>query len=136
MAIHSPATNLARPLAHQFISDEEKRCARWHYFQAAFALTCIGILGDIITSAIGFQQMGSGYEQNPLAKAIILDTGWLGLTFLLAAVCAVCYFSFRAVYARLSLRWSMIGNVLITVVGVVRWFVVSTAIIYMVFPIH
>lgn len=115
---------------------EDTRASRWHFFQLVFGLTYLGILLDIITSAIGFQQMGSSYEQNPLAKALILNIGWVGLTLLLTATCAVCYVSFRAVYARMNLRWTMVGNVLIVVVALMRWVVVSTAIIYLVFPMH
>lgn len=136
MAIHSAIGGMARPLERDREAIERKRRSRWHFFQVAFAVTYLGILGDIVTSAIGFQQMGSSYEQNPLAKAIILNVGWVGLTVLLTAVCAVCYLSFRAVYARMSLRWTTVGNVLLVIVALMRWVVVSTAIIYMVFPIH
>lgn len=136
MAVQSAANGLARPLVRDQDVIEDKRRSRWHFFQAVFAVTYLGILLDIVTSAIGFQQMGSGYEQNPLAKALILNIGWVGLTLLLTAVSAVCYLSFRTVYARMGLRWTAVGNVLITMVALMRWVVVSTAIIYLVFPIH
>lgn len=136
MAIQSAARGMARPIERDQDVIARRRLSRWHFFQAAFAVTYLGILGDIVTSAIGFQQMGSSYEQNPLAKAIILNVGWVGLTILLTSVSAVCYVSFRAVYARMALRWTAVGNVLIVIVALMRWVVVSTAIIYMVFPIH
>lgn len=136
MAVQSATNGVPRPRQHYRNVAEDKRASRWHFFQLVFGLTYLGILLDIVTSWIGFQQMGSSYEQNPLAKALILNIGWAGLTLLLTATCAVCYVSFRAVYARMNLRWTVLGNVLIVIVALMRWVVAGTALIFIVFPIH
>lgn len=136
MAVQSAHSGMARPAVWRRDDVDRKRRRRWHFFQVAFAATCLGILLDIVTSMIGFQQMGSSYEQNPLAKTLILNIGWAGLVLVFVAVCGVCYLSFRAVYARMSPHWALVGNTLIVIVALMRWFVVSVDLYYLVFPGH
>lgn len=136
MAIQSAINSMGPTREHRRDLLEDKRASRWHFFRVVFGLTYLGILLDIGTSIVGFHEMGSSWEQNPLAKALILNIGWVGLTLLLTATCAVCYVSFRAVYARMNLRWTVVGNVLIAIVALMRWVVAGSALIYLTFPIH
>jgi hypothetical protein len=108
-----------------------KRRARWRFFQIAFAVTYLGVVLDVVTTALGFQKTGSGYEQNPLGSVLIGGLGWIGLFLLMSLLCAVCYVSFRTVYWRMSTRWSMILNIVLVLVAAFRWLAVVTAILYL-----
>lgn len=111
-----------------------RRRRRWRVFQALFAATCLGIVLDVVTTAIWFSKAGSGYEQNPLGGFLIAHLGWAGLLVLLMSLCAVCYVSVRAVYWRMSTVWSAVINVLLFFIATFRWIVVAAAIITLVQP--
>jgi len=113
-----------------------KRHRRWHFFQVVFALTYVGIVMDIITTAIGEQKAGVGYEQNPLGSLLIGGLGWIGLFVLLTLLCGVCYVSIRLVYWRMSTAWSAIINTLFVLMMLFRWLAVVTAILYILQPAH
>jgi hypothetical protein len=100
-------------------------------FQVIFVCAYVGIVLDIVTTAMGFQRVGRAYEQNPIGSLLITNLGWVGLFLLVAVLAAVCYFSFRLVCFRLPTRWSAVLNLLLAVVAVVRWVVVVTAVIYL-----
>lgn len=112
-------------------NDTGKRNRRWLTFRIIFACTYVGIVLDIVTTAMGFQRAGKAYEQNPMGSAVIADIGWIGLFLLLTALAAVCYFSFRLVCYRMSTRWSALLNALLAVVAAVRWLAVITALMYL-----
>jgi hypothetical protein len=114
--------------------DYRKRMRRWRFFQVLFAFTCLGILLDVVTTAIWFGRAGSGYEQNPLGKFMIDHLGWVGLGFVLMALCAICYLSVRTVYWRMSTVWSAILNVILLLIAAFRWLVVMAAIIALIHP--
>lgn len=134
MAIHSPARISALPVGLQPLPDERKRRFRWRFFQVAFFLTYLGIVMDIVTTAMGFGRMGSAYEQNPLGGTLIGGLGWVGLLALMTMLCAVCYVSFRVVYARLALKWSAILNSVVVIVLLMRWLTVAAAVLYLTQP--
>ncbi len=99
------------------------RRKRWRYFQWAFALTFLGIVVDFVTTYIGFQRVGSSFEQNGIALYLIHHIGWVGVAILLVLTCLACLRSFKLVYWNLGLKWSHWLNILITVVCVFRWIV-------------
>jgi hypothetical protein len=126
------AAALTMPAPSEYGSHEAgKRARRWRWFQAIFACTFAGIVLDIITTAMGFQRAGAAYEQNPLGSLLINDVGWVGLFALVTAIAALCYFSVRVVCFRMATRWSLILNVLLALVAVVRWVAVAGAIAYL-----
>lgn len=111
-----------------------KRSRRWHFFRIVFALTYAGIVLDIVTTAIGEQKAGTGYEQNPLGGVLIGNLGWIGLFVLMTALCALCYTCVRLVFWRMSTRWSTLINTLFVVIMLFRWLAVVTAILYILQP--
>lgn len=113
-----------------------KRRSRWRFFQIVFVLVYTGIIGDIVTTALGYVKAGSAYEQNPLGGGLIGDLGWPGLAALLTVLCLVCYYSVRVVYARMSLRWTVLINSLMVLIAAFRWLAVATAILYLVQPVQ
>lgn len=114
--------------------DPRKRNFRWRFFQIAFALTYIGIVLDIVTTALGYAKSGSSYEQNPFGGALIGNLGWIGMFVLLSLLCCICYVCVRAVYWRMSTVWSAIINTVIVLILLVRWLAVVTAVIYLLQP--
>lgn len=112
----------------------DKRSRRWRFFRVVFALTYMGIVLDIITTAIGYQKSGAGYEQNPLGGLLIGNLGWMGMFVMLTALCALCYVSVRLVYWRMSTAWSAFINALFVLMMLFRWLAVVTAIIYILQP--
>jgi hypothetical protein len=120
------------------MSGEElaKRQSRWKFFQIVFALVYIGIVLDIVTTALGYLKSGSGYEQNPLGGSLIGNLGWPGLAALMTLLCLVCYHSVRVVYARMSLRWTWLINGAMILIAAFRWLAVVTAVIYLLQPAH
>jgi hypothetical protein len=120
------------------VSPEElaKRHSRWRFFQIVFALVYVGIVGDIVTTALGYLKSGSQYEQNPLGGSLIGNLGWPGLAVLMTLLCLVCYHSVRVVYARMSLRWTWLINGAMIFIAAFRWLAVITAVIYLLQPVH
>ncbi|MGH2443112.1 MAG: hypothetical protein ACRDFX_08115 [Chloroflexota bacterium] len=124
------------PAGTQGMSEGEfgKRQKRWRFFQVIFAVVYVGIILDVITTALGFVKTGSKYEQNPLGISLISDVGWPGLVVVLTVLCLICYHSVRVVYARMSTRWSVLINTIMVLVAAFRWLAVVTAIIYLLQP--
>ena len=116
--------------------EQGKRASRWRFFQIVFALVYVGIVLDIITTALGYLKSGSQYEQNPLGGSLIGNLGWPGLAVLMTFLCLVCYHSVRVVYARMSLRWTWLINGAMILIAAFRWLAVVTAIIYLLQPVH
>jgi hypothetical protein len=123
---------LAGPLAGA--SESQRRHHRWRFFQVTFFLMYVGVVLDVLTTAMGYERMGTAYEQNPLGAGLIGGMGWIGLLALLAALCALCYVSFRVVYFHMSMRWSAILNTVLVILLLARWVTVTAAVIYLVQP--
>jgi NADH:ubiquinone oxidoreductase subunit 6 (subunit J) len=120
------------------MSGEElaKRRYRWKLFQIVFLLVYVGIVLDIVTTALGYLKSGSQYEQNPLGGSLIGSLGWPGLAALMTLLCLICYHSVRVVYARMSLRWTWLINGAMILIAAFRWLAVVTAVIYLLQPVH
>lgn len=114
--------------------DEATRRSRWRYFQWVFALTCLAVGLDLITTYLGFRRIGSRFEQNGIALFLIQHLGWIGISALLVLTCAVCLRSFKLVYWNLSLNWSRWLNVLVSAVCVFRVVVVVSDIWWLFSP--
>jgi hypothetical protein len=114
--------------------EARRRHARWRFFQIAFVFTYLGVVLDVVTTAMGTAQAGSirAYEQNPVGALLIGNLGWLGLLAAMTAVCLFAYASCRFAYARASLRWLRVVNWLVLFVSALRWLAVVTAIMYLV----
>jgi hypothetical protein len=128
-------TNAAIAVPIESAEELRKRQARWRFFQIVFCLVYSGIVLDVLTTALGYLKSGSQYEQNPLGGSLIGDLGWPGLLALLTVLCLICYHSVRIVYSRMSLRWSVLINVMMVLIAIVRWLAVVTAIIYLLQPL-
>jgi hypothetical protein len=115
-------------------SDEATRRSRWRFFQWLFALTCLAVGLDLITTYLGFRRVGSRYEQNAIALFLIQHLGWIGISALLVLTCAVCLKSFKLVYWNLSLNWSRWLNVVMCAVCVFRLVVVVSDIWWLFSP--
>jgi hypothetical protein len=113
-------------------TEQRKRASRWRFFQIVFAAVYVGIVLDVVTTALGYRRAGSSYEQNPLGVNLIGHLGWLGMLVLLSAICIVCYHSVRLVYARMALGWSLAINGIMVLIAIFRWLAVVTAIIYLI----
>jgi hypothetical protein len=118
------------------LQDARKRVRRWHSFQVIFAFLYLGIVLDLITTAMGFARTGSSYEQNPLGGALIHNTGWIGLFVALSVLAGVFYFSSRVVCLKAARFWSTILTGLLALAALVRWTAVVTAILYLVQTPH
>lgn len=105
-------------------AEEATRRGRWRFFQWVFALTCLAVGLDLITTYLGFRRVGSRFEQNGIALFLIQHLGWVGVSALLVLTCAVCLRSFKLVYWNLSLNWSRWLNVILCAVCVFRVVVV------------
>lgn len=134
MAVHSPTRGAALPLSSYPVAEQRKRLFRWRFFQVVFAATYVGVVLDIVTTAMGFARMGISYEQNPIGGALIGNLGWVGLLVLMTLLCAVCYLSVRVVYTRMALRWSAILNSVMVLLLLMRWVTVAAAVAFLVQP--
>jgi uncharacterized protein YqgC (DUF456 family) len=73
----------SHPRAYAILSpefrDAKLRSHRWRFFQIVFVFTYLGIILDVVTTAIGSQVAGSAraYEQNPIGGALIGQLGWV-----------------------------------------------------------
>jgi hypothetical protein len=112
----------------------EKRRFRWQFFRFFFGLTYIGIVLDVLTTALGVMKIGPQYEQNPLGGTLIGGLGWIGLLLLLTTLCLICYYSFRTVYWRMALGWSMFLNIVVVMIAATRWLAVVTAVVFILSP--
>ncbi|GEM_PF-6584772 len=111
--------------------DGEIRQRRWELFVRLFALTCLAVALDVITTYIGIRRIGYRFEQNGIALYLIRNLGWDGLTAFLALACAACVRSFKLVYWHLSLEWGRWLNVLVAVLCLFRWVVVTSDILWL-----
>ncbi|MGI8825828.1 MAG: hypothetical protein ACR2JC_09305 [Chloroflexota bacterium] len=125
---------IASTLGARSDTELKKRTFRWRFFRIGFGLLYLGVMLDIITTALGFLKGGAKYEQNPLGGVLIGGLGWIGMAAIMTVLCAVCYFSFRTVYWRMALRWSAVLNTLLVFVVAFRWLVVVTAVLYILQP--
>ena len=117
------------------MQDIERRQRSWRLFQIVFCFVYVGVVLDIVTTALGYMKAGNQYEQNPLGGGLISHIGWFGLLALLTLLCVVCYRSVRLVYARMSIRWSRLINGLMLLIAAFRWLAVVTAILYLLQPL-
>jgi hypothetical protein len=110
------------------------RSRRWHFFQIVFVFTYLGIILDVVTTAIGSSVAGSAraYEQNPIGGALIGGLGWIGILGAMTALMLVAYVSLRVVHTRVQPGWIRFFNILMLVIGAVRWLAVVTALAYIV----
>ncbi len=106
------------------------RRAIWRMFVPLYAATCLGIVLDILTTALGYRQDGSAYEQNPIGAALIQHLGWFGLAGVMAIFAAILFFSFRTICFRLSAKVTVFFVVILFLSAIVRWLAVVTAIMY------
>jgi hypothetical protein len=122
-AIPSPAFKEAKLRSH-----------RWRFFQIVFIFAYLGIILDVVTTALGSHVAGSStaYEQNPIGGSLIGHLGWLGILAAMTALMLVAYGSLRVVHTRVSPRWMRFFNWLMLVLGAVRWLAVVTAVMYIV----
>ena len=109
-------------------SEYKRRRAHWAFFQMVGSFAYAGIIADMITTAMGFQRMGSGYEQNPLGSLLIGRLGWIGLFVVVTSLCSICYMSCRTVYWRMPIRWSVLLNIVLFFLAITRWLVVALTI--------
>jgi hypothetical protein len=128
----------SHPRAHAILSpefrDAKLRSHRWRFFQIVFVFTYLGIILDVVTTAIGSQVAGStrAYEQNPIGGALIGQLGWLGILAAMTAFMLVAYFSLRVAHSRVSPRWIRFFNWLMLGVGAIRWLAVVTSLMYII----
>jgi hypothetical protein len=117
--------------SHAF-QEAKLRAHRWRFFQIIFLFTYLGIIFDIVTTAMGSSVAGStsAYEQNPLGGALIGQLGWLGILAAMTALMLVAYGSLHVVHTRVRTGWIRFFNWLLLFVGAVRWLAVITAIMY------
>jgi magnesium-transporting ATPase (P-type) len=116
------------------IEELQKRAARWRFFQIIFVVVYLGVVFDVITTALGYMKSGSQYEQNPLGGSLIGHLGWIGLLALLTLLCGICYRSVRVVAFRMSPRWTKMINVVMVGIAAFRWLAVVTAVLYLLQP--
>jgi hypothetical protein len=116
------------------LNELRKRTIRWRYGRIMIVLVYIGVLLDITTTDVAVHAVGMKFEQNPLAVDLINHIGWEGLYLLATGLCAVCYISVKAVYWRMALAWSLLLNVVLTIMLTVRVLAVVTTILYLVQP--
>lgn len=105
---------------------------RWNVFLCVFVLTSIAVVLDLVTTYLGFRRTGTRFEENAIALFLIQHIGWVGIGALTAAVCALCFSSFKRVYWNLSLHWSFWLNILAAIVCVFRWTVVVADIAWLI----
>ncbi len=118
------------------IATAKLRESRWRFFQIVFVFTYLGIVFDIITTAMGVSKAGSlnAYEQNPLGGGLISRLGWVGLFALMTALMLITHTSLRVAYKRVRPGWLRLVNGLMLFIGAMRWFAVVTAIMYLLQP--
>ncbi len=115
-------------------AEEVTRRNRWRFFQWVFALTCLAVGLDLVTTYLGFRRVGSHFEQNGISLFLIQHLGWIGISALLVLTCFVCLRSFKLVYWNLSLNWSRWLNVVMCAVCIFRAVVVVSDIWWLISP--
>lgn len=113
------------------VAEMQIRADRWRFCRFMMILIYVGLVMDVVTTALGVQEAGMSYEQNPLGSLLITHLGWPGLFLLLTALSAVCYVSCRAVYFRMRLGWTRLIDVLLVFMAAVRWIAVLAALGYL-----
>jgi hypothetical protein len=113
------------------VEELQKRAARWRFFQIIFVVVYVGVVLDVITTALGYVKAGSQYEQNPLGGSLIGHLGWIGLLALLTVLCGIAYHSVRVVAWRMAPRWTKFINVVMVGIAAFRWLAVVTAVLYL-----
>lgn len=127
----------ARAIPSRSFDEAKLRQHRWRFFQIVFVFTYVGIVFDVITTAIGSQVAGSAaaYEQNPIGGVLIGRFGWLGILAALTCLMLVTYSSLRLAHSRVSPAWIKLFNCLLVIIGAIRWLAVVTAVMYIAHPI-
>lgn len=114
--------------------EHEIRRKRWKLFLLLFAMTCIAIALDVLTTYLGFQRIGPRFEQNPIGLYLIDTIGWGWLVALLALACAGCIISLKLVYWNLSLHWGFWLNGVVCLLCMFRWTVVISDSLWLLHP--
>lgn len=128
-------SNIRATALHSRVFDEAKlRARRWRFFQLVFVVTYLGIILDIVTTALGVSIAGStsAYEQNPLGGQLINSLGWAGMMGAMTAFMLILYTALHGVRTRVKPGWIRFFNWLLLAVGAMRWFAVVTALLYIV----
>lgn len=122
----------ARAIPSPAFRDAKLRSHRWRFFQIVFVFTYLGIVLDVVTTAIGTRVAGSthAYEQNPIGGTLIGQLGWFGILAAMTALMLIAYASLHVAHNRVHPRWIRFFNWLLLVVGAVRWLAVVTALMY------
>src|SRR5579859_7276175 len=96
----------AHAIASPAFREAKLRSHRWRFFQIVFVFTYLGIVLDVVTTAIGSQVAGStrAYEQNPLGRLFIGQVGWLGILAAMTTLMLIAYVSLRVAHRRVSPR--------------------------------
>jgi hypothetical protein len=115
-------------------AEYQKRAKRFRFFQIVFALTYIGIVLDVVTTALGFMKSGAGYEQNPLGSSLIGGLGWIGLLGVMTVISLVAYVSCKIVQWRKGGAWGRAINIAFVLLATLRWIAVVTAVLYLLQP--
>jgi uncharacterized membrane protein len=133
MVVSDTITGRDHTASREMVEDRTRQ-RRWRFFQVALFFLYLGVVADIVTTALGFQRAGTRYEQNPAGGILIENIGWIGLLGLLTACCILCYVSFKIVYFRMSLGWSRALNIAVVLVLITRWLIVAAAVLYLIQP--
>ena len=122
----------AHAISSNEFRDARLRSHRWRFFQIVFVFTYLGILLDVVTTAIGSHVAGStrAYEQNPVGGALLGQLGWLGILAAMTVFMLIAYLSLHVAHSRVSPRWLRFFNWLMLAVGAVRWLAVVTSLMY------
>jgi hypothetical protein len=115
-------------------AEYRKRSKRFRFFQIVFALTYVGMVLDVITTAMGYARAGSSYEQNPLGGALIGNLGWVGLLAVLTAISIVAYVSCKIIQWNKGGAWARAVNIAFVILAAFRWLAVVTAVLYLLQP--
>jgi hypothetical protein len=103
---------------------------RWPAFRVLLLLLYAGVVFDVLTTALGFRVDGSGYESNPVTKALIVNLGWFGLLAYLTVFCLAIYHAGRVVRLEKP-GWVLAMNVVLVPITLVRWSVVGLTCLYL-----
>lgn len=116
------------------VQEAPARARRLRFFQIVFVLTYVGIVMDVVTTALGFRKSGASYEQNPMGALLIGHLGWFGILGLLTAFSLVAYISCKVIQTSKGPGWARTVNVVFVLLAAFRWVAVVTAILYLLQP--
>lgn len=127
---------MARSVAHAVqnrmsFEEREKRAKSFRFFQIVFVLTYVGIVLDIVTTAMGVGKVGASYEQNPFGSVLIGSLGWFGLLAFMTVVSLVAYVSCKVLQWHGRPSWAKILNYTFLFLAALRWLAVLTAVAYL-----